>query len=88
MTDITTTTTDTPALTALLLARCAALRNALERAAREAIAGNGHAGSMQALSDDDRMQERIAPLLPKREEVTPADAEMARHVTETGGINR
>lgn len=61
-------TTNDTTLTDLLLARCAALRAALETAAREALAGNGHAGSMQALSDDDRMQERIAPLLPKQDE--------------------
>lgn len=67
MTNFMDTTTDT-ALTALLLARCAALRTALETAAREALAGNGHAGSMQALSDDDRLVERIAPLLPKQDE--------------------
>lgn len=55
-------------LTMLLLARCAALRVALETAAREAVAGNGHAGSMQALSEDDRAQERQDELLRRREQ--------------------
>lgn len=64
----TPTTQQHDPLTLLLLARCAALRVALETAAREAVAGNGHAGSMQALSDDDRLVERIAPLLPKQDE--------------------
>lgn len=68
---MTTTNTTQPKqhdqLTMLLLARCAALCDVLETAAREAVAGNGHAGSMQALSEDDRAQERQDELLRRRE---------------------
>lgn len=59
---MTTTNTTQPKqhdqLTMLLLARCAALCDVLETAAREAVAGNGHSKSMKALSEDDRAQER------------------------------
>lgn len=46
-----------------LIAQKNALRNALERAKDNALAGNGFAESAQALSDDDRAEERLLKLM-------------------------
>ena len=48
-----------------LLLQKTALRNAIERAKLNALAGNGFAESAQAIADDDRAEERLQALLSK-----------------------